>query len=262
MVGARPTVAALLGRDRRSRLSGWWAGMNYFAHAWHFLGEPYFVAGTAVPDWLSVADRGVRVRPKWAERLAEDRQRHTAAVAAGALQHIRDDRRFHRCRAFVELSLKLSAMARDALGTEAGLQPAFLGHLLVEVLLDAALLAEDPGRLEAYYHALDRVDALLVEEVVNRMASRPTRRLAPMIWGFCREQILRDYLEDGRLFVRLNQVMRRLAMAPLPDRFRRLLPEARRLVQDRKGELLEGIPTRGIIELRPIRTGDKPCAME
>jgi len=220
--------------------------MNYLAHAWHFLDQPYFAAGTAVPDWLTVADRPVRVRPKWAERLAEDRQQHTAAVAVGVLQHIRDDRRFHRGRAFVELSLGLSAMARDALEVEAGLRPAFLGHLLVEVLLDAALEAEDPGRLEAYYHALSRVDALLVEEAVNRMASRPTRRLAPMIRGFCREQILRDYREDGRLLVRLNQVMHRVEMAPLPERFRKLLPEARRLVEDRKGELLEGIPTRGI----------------
>ena len=31
--------------------------MNYFAHALPFLDRPYFVAGTAVPDWLTVADR-------------------------------------------------------------------------------------------------------------------------------------------------------------------------------------------------------------
>jgi hypothetical protein len=220
--------------------------MNYFAHALYFLDQPYLAAGTAVPDWLMVADRGVRVRPKQAERLAEDPQPQTAAVAAGVLQHIRDDRQFHRCRAFAELSLRLGAMARDTLGPEAGFQPAFLGHLLAEILLDAALAAEDPARVDAYYHALGRVDALLVEEVVNRMASRPTHRLAPMISGFCREQILRDYLEDGRLSVRLNQVMRRVEMALLPDRFRKLLPEARRLVEDRKNELLEGIPTKGI----------------
>ena len=39
--------------------------MNYFAHALPFLDDdPYFVAGTGVPDWLSVADRDVRVRLK------------------------------------------------------------------------------------------------------------------------------------------------------------------------------------------------------
>ena len=36
--------------------------MNYFAHGHRFVDDPYFLAGTAVPDWLSVVDRKVRVR--------------------------------------------------------------------------------------------------------------------------------------------------------------------------------------------------------
>ena len=67
--------------------------------------------------------------------------------------------------------------------------------------------------------------------------------LAPMISRFRRERILRDYLEDDKLLVRLNQVMRRLELAPLPERLRELLPQSRRLVEDRRSELLEGIPT-------------------
>ena len=31
--------------------------MNYFAHALPFFDRPYFVAGTAAPDWLAAADR-------------------------------------------------------------------------------------------------------------------------------------------------------------------------------------------------------------
>lgn len=226
--------------------------MNYFAHAMHFLDRPYFAAGTSVPDWLTVADRGTRVRPQSAERLANDPQSEIAAVARGVLQHIRDDRRFHQGRAFAELSLELTVAARETLRPEAGMQPAFLGHLLVEVLLDASLVAEAPARLEEYWETLDCVDPRLVEEVVNRLASRPTERLAEMISGFCRERILRDYLEDGKLFVRLNQVMRRVRLAPLPEGFRDLLPEARRRVEDRKAELLEGIPTPELEEAMPI----------
>jgi hypothetical protein len=217
--------------------------MNYFAHALPFLDDPYFAAGTGVPDWLTVADRGVRVRPKSAERLAGDPHPHMATVARGILQHIRDDRRFHQSRAFAELSLELTAAARDALGAGVGLQTAFLGHLLAEVLLDASLIREDPTRLEAYWRALDCVDPLLVEQAVNRMNSRTTTRLAPMISGFRREQILQDYLEDDKLFVRLSQVMRRVKLGQLPEDFRTLLPQARRLVEDRKTELLDGIPT-------------------
>ncbi|MFH1265489.1 MAG: hypothetical protein ABIK89_07145 [Planctomycetota bacterium] len=204
--------------------------MNYFAHAYPFLEDPCFAAGTGVPDWLTVVDRRVRVRLKHAEPLADDPDPPTASVARGIIQHIRDDARFHATRAFTELSLELSGLARDLLAEESGFRPQFLGHLLVEVLLDASLIAEDPARLEEYYRTIESVDPRLVEDAVNRMAPRPTTRLAVMISRFCEARILWDYLEDVKLLKRLDQVMRRAKLAPLPERFLEVLPEARRRV--------------------------------
>ena len=74
------------------------------------------------------------------------------------------------------------------------------------------------------------------------MAARPTERLAFFIELFRRERVLWDYLEDGKLMVRLNQVMRRVGLDVLPDTFAALLPAARKLVAQRKNALLEGIP--------------------
>ncbi len=216
--------------------------MNYFAHAYRFLDDPYFAAGTGVPDWLTVADRGVRVRRKHAQPLAEDPDPVTASVARGVIQHVRDDARFHNTRAFAELSLELTAAVREALEEPSGLRPSFLGHLLVEVLLDASLIDEDTARLEAYYRVIESVEAERIEAAVNRMAPRPTARLAPMIRLFCRQRILSDYAEDGKLLLRLNQVMRRVGFARLPHDFRQVLVEARRRVDARKRELLDGLP--------------------
>jgi hypothetical protein len=216
--------------------------MNYFAHAYPFLEDPYFMAGACVPDWLTVVDRRVRVRMRRAEPLAGDADRQTASVARGIMQHLRDDARFHETRAFAELALQLTVAARDRLGADAGFRPSFLGHILVEVLLDASLIADDPQRLETYYRQIASVDGRRVEEAVNRMASQPTDRLAWMIARFCGERILWDYLDDGKLLGRLNQVMRRVTLPPLPDRFQELFPEARRKVAARREELLEGIP--------------------
>jgi hypothetical protein len=113
---------------------------------------------------------------------------------------------------------------------------------LTEVLLDAALTVEFPGRLEEYYRLLDGVDAAWIEATVNRAAPRRAERLAVFIAAFRRERILWDYLEDAKLVVRLNQVMRRVGLAPLTERFAAILPAARALVAGRRGELLEGIP--------------------
>lgn len=218
--------------------------MNYFAHAIPFLHDPYFVAGTGVPDWLTAVDRQVRIRPKHIQPFVQDADPRIASIARGVLQHIRDDIRFHQTRAFAELSLELTASVRDVLDGESNFRPTFLGHLLVEVLLDASLVADDPTRLEDYYRAIESVDGRLVEAAVNRMAPRQTARLAGMISRFCRERILWDYLEDAKLFVRLDQVMRRVKFDRLPERFRSVLLEARPKVARRKGELLDGIPVR------------------
>jgi len=222
--------------------------MNYFAHARHFLGDPYFVAGTAVPDWLAVVDRQVRLRRRHAAAWVEDPDPRVAALARGTLQHFRDDARFHETRAFAETNLALSAMVRDCLADETGFRPSFLGHLLVEVLLDAALIDEDPERLEEYYRVIDSVDGRFVQETVSRMAPRPTERLALLVDRFAGERFLSDYAEDARLWTRLNQIMRRVQLPPLPESLMGILPEARRVVAARRVELLEGTPVGGVVQ--------------
>ena len=89
--------------------------MNYFAHGFRFLDDPYFLAGTAVPDWLSVVDRRVRVRPREAEAAAAGDDDILARVARGVARHHADDARFHTTAAFAELSLTFTAAIRDRL---------------------------------------------------------------------------------------------------------------------------------------------------
>ncbi len=216
--------------------------MNYLAHALPFLDQPYLAAGTAVPDWLAVADRQCRLRLRQARAACAGSTGVAAAVAAGIAQHILDDAQFHRTRAFVETSLELSQAARRWLNAESGLRPTILGHLLTEMLLDAALAAENPARLEAYYRALDAVDPLVVQDAVNGLSLRPTQRLAEMIRRFRQEAVLWDYLTDTRLFFRINQVLRRMGLEPLPAEFVELLPDARRQVASRIKPLLAGVP--------------------
>lgn len=214
--------------------------MNYFAHGRRFLDDPYFLAGTAIPDWLNVADRRVRMRQKHALALIHDEDPRVASIARGVAQHHADDDWFHRTAAFNELSWSFTVLIRDALPKDDGLRPSFLGHVLVELLLDAALIAEAPEQLEAYYAALGAVEPGIVEETVNRAAPRTTDALAPLIPRFVASRFLFDYLDDSRLLLRLNNVLSRVKLAQLPESFAALLPEVRRRVTLRKDDLLTG----------------------
>ena len=214
--------------------------MNYLAHGWRFIDDPYFLAGTAVPDWLCVADRQVRVRTKRAVEWIGVTDATIAAVARGICQHHADDRWFHQTRAFTELSLDFSRRIRMVLPADEGFRPWFLGHILVELLLDAALFEQEPDRLTGYYAAIARVDAVVIETAVNRIALQPTQRLRDFIALFRRERFLYDYADDGKLLVRLNQVMRRVRLPALPLTFVELLPAMRDAVRQWQSELLWG----------------------
>ena len=88
---------------------------------------------------------------------------------------------------------------------------------------------------------LDQLDAGRIEAAVNRITPRPTYRLAAFIELFRRERVLWDYLENDRMMTRLNQVLLRVRLDGLPDDFAALLSVARRLVADRKPDLLADI---------------------
>lgn len=218
--------------------------MNYFAHALPFLDDPYLVAGTCVPDWLTVVDRRLRLRVRAVAPFRSDPVAEAAALARGIVQHLYDDARFHETRAFAECQFAITSLAAARLNGEAGFRPGFLGHLLTEVLLDAALAENRPQDLERFFSQLDGIDPLLVESLVTRFAARPPKHLAAMIEGFRCERIIFDYFDDRRLLVRMNQVMRRVGFPPLPDDFVDLLPRARSLVAARRRDLLAGIPVR------------------
>lgn len=212
--------------------------MNYFAHGRHYTHDAYFLAGTAVPDWLSVVDRRVRVRLKTAEAFSDNGDARANSVARGIVRHLVDDDWFHRTQAFAELSWQLTVRVRDALPDDDGLRPRLLGHILVEILLDAALIEQDPGGLDAYYAALESVDPRVVQATVNRIAVGETEKLAPLIEHFTRLRILSDYADDEKLMARLNQIMRRVKLAELPADFVRVLSEIRPLIAGRCDDLL------------------------
>jgi hypothetical protein len=212
--------------------------MNYFAHGRPFVDAPYLLAGTAVPDWLGVLDRRVRARAKSARRFLASRDQRIVQVAAGIVRHHHDDAWFHRTRAFAELSWEFTVEIRNRLPRDDGLRPSFLGHILVELLLDAELIGHQPARLHDYYRCVDRLDVELVGWIVDRMASGPVPHLPAWIPRFSAERFLYDYADDAKLLYRLNNVMNRVRLPQVPSDLVDWFPQARRRVGARSGELL------------------------
>ena len=214
------------------------ADMNYFAHGIGHLDPPCRLAGTATPDWLSVADRGVRVRERTVRPFLEHDDPDVAEFAAGVLQHLEDDRWFHKTRAFFEVTGEMTSLLRQRTDCDDRFRASFLGHIITELLLDDVLREIYPQRLDQYYEVLNDLDPRFIESVVNRMARGRTERLGLFVGLFVQERFLYDYEHPERLLFRLNQVMRRVRLSALPDSTIGVLEAGREVVKDRSHDLL------------------------
>ena len=212
--------------------------MNYFAHGIRFVDRPYYLAGTAIPDWLSIADRKVRMRARLVQpfhQLSEDDEKE---IAAGVMQHLEDDDWFHSTSTFNQTSRDLAVLFRRELSQDTEMRSGFLGHIVTELLLDSVLIERHPHLLDRYYDALEKINPDIIENSVNRMAKNQTDRLAGLIPLFLNEQFLRDYPDSSKLWYRLNQVMKRVRLSVLPEEFVGALISAKKIIEERADDLL------------------------
>jgi hypothetical protein len=216
--------------------------MNFLSHGLRYLDQPYVVAGTAVPDWLSVVDRKIRTRSKHAMPYLQSDDEQTRQVAIGIMNHHRDDQWFHSSRLFNETMLRFAVELRDRLPGDEGFRPSFVGHILVEVLIDSTLIAREPSLAERYYAAILSVSADKVQAVVNQVARSNTDGLVPVISRFAESRFLYDYLTDDKLLMRLNQVMSRVGLPLLTSDLIPWLATARELIDVRCDALLTPTP--------------------
>ncbi len=217
--------------------------MNYFAHALPHLGRPVFMAGTALPDWLSVVDRRLRLRPRMLEphlstESMDGAMNPVRELAAGTLQHLQDDDWFHRTRGFAEVTAQVGQRFREYLQGTDGFRCGFLGHIVSEMLLDSVLIELYPQEFARYYRELATVNPEMVAVAVESFAGRPADRLDWFIGLYQREQILKDYREMPRFLRRLNQVLGRVKLSPLPEQAATWLLEIRAIVFERRYDLL------------------------
>lgn len=216
--------------------------MNFLSHALPYLSTPVVAVATGTPDWLSVIDRKIRARRRLVMPHLDSPHRMLRDVARGILAHLDDDQWFHTSEAFVELNLRFAMQLREQLPGDEGFRPMFVGHVLIEVLLDALWIDEDRGHAEAYYQAVSDLDVAEFQDAVNVITGKPTDRLVEVIPRYVDSAFLYDYSDPERLLFRMNQVMSRVGLTRLPDRLVSWLVLARRDVESRRVRLLTPPP--------------------
>jgi hypothetical protein len=203
--------------------------MNYLAHALPFLHDDaahadWRVAGTSLPDWLRAVDKKARLRPGVLDAVMVHDDDRFVALRDGAARHHHDDTRFHADEVFDAASADLAARLRRL---DAGLRASTIGHVLVEMLVDATLMDTRPGLLQRYYAVVDGLDEGHVAAFARRATGRPLEHAEVLIDRFRRSRFLVAYQTDDGLLSCLVGVCRRAGLAPPPPSTTTLIAAAR-----------------------------------
>jgi len=210
--------------------------VNYLAHAWTLGADPSpaLVLGAALPDLASVFDRRA---PRLGKESAALLAASAPELARGVLAHQAADACFHALPAFKEECAALrAALAPLALENARGF---FLAHLLVEVLLDAALLERDEGLARRFYAAMEAAPVALAARLV---AEEDAASFERWVERFRRARFLLDYTTDEGAVFRVEQVLNRARQtlgAEGGARLRGALPALRARIRNGAAALTE-----------------------
>lgn len=216
--------------------------MNCFAHALPRLEDPYLAVGCCLPDWLSACDRKCRAREKNALGFVDDIDPIVKTIARGVVQHHIDDGWFHKTPIFNKLILDFAVELRDVFGNERTMRPSLIGHILVELFLDAYLNQAHPGKLDHFYEQAAKVDPEKVQSAVNMFATKRTDKLADEIRRFVNDRYLFDYDTNEGVVYRINKVLARISLNTMGHEIMDWMPGARSRVYENAAELLPNYP--------------------
>ena len=216
--------------DQGAGVTAWQGAtvVNYLAHSLPFVFDddpltPWRVAGTSLPDWLRVIDKQARLRPEVLAHAPTHDPRYLA-MSVGARRHHDDDLRFHADANFDALS---RAVAADIRLRFPGQRASALGHVLVEMLLDAVLLQQHPQLLIRFYQHVDALDDAVVAAYARETTKRPIALAEMFLRRFRSSRFLALYATDEGLCDCLRGVWRRAGIGDLPPDFVDVVSAAR-----------------------------------
>jgi len=216
--------------------------MNFLSHGLlvRRTESPHVLVGSALPDLAPLADRRLRLT----ERRLQDLQAVGATeLVLGCRSHRAVDRAFHHSEPFhsarkrVEATLDIEGMPR------APIPAAMLGHMLVEVGIDAEVLRRYPTfARQTYPDTFDGYDWDGLMRLLRDVCTHPTNALEDLIERFDSGAFLMTYETDEGVIDRMAGMAMRLGRGPMDDDARAWLApavaEARRLGAERFDDLM------------------------
>ncbi|MBC8139686.1 MAG: hypothetical protein H8F28_27715 [Fibrella sp.] len=188
--------------------------MNYLSHQYiarRVRPEPdtsaLFFAGNLLPDLLAVSGDG-RLRT-----VGE----HAGALADGVRLHLVTDKQFHGLPAFHLVQAQASRLLLSAHWQTPPRRRFFLAHVMTEIALDAAILAQYPSLPDDLYNQLSQSLGQGLLPQTETLLGRPTTNLLATIEQFVESRFVYRYATPIGLASSLVRISQRAGVPNFTD---------------------------------------------
>lgn len=193
--------------------------MNFLGHFYldESLGSPWFMAGAASPDLMSVYGGHHRLRPGMLKRISWTPKGAEKPFIAGIHRHFDTDAWFHQSPIFHDQVHALAAMIRKDFPGLNLRHPSFIGHILFELVLDKVLLEDIPGLCDRFYAAWHTIDSDRIQEISRRITGYPMEGYDSYVRQFRERAYLYRYADTSHIEMVLHRILHRVHLEDSPD---------------------------------------------
>lgn len=143
--------------------------MNFIAHYYpgSHIPSPEFHLGLVLPDMVRISNKTLRLKP-----IAEPLTLLESPMQVGMNLHFDSDHFFHNTEFFKQGSTRLTELARS-FPFQQITRSSFIGHILLELLLDRWLLIHQPAQGHSFYKSLSEVNPIVLSDLFNSQEKQP-----------------------------------------------------------------------------------------
>lgn len=175
----------------------------------------YFAVGAATPDLLSIYNSRLRIKERHLKRLSEEEAGRVAPPFMEGLQkHFFADGVFHTSPLFHSETKRVSNLLIDYFPDLNIERKFFIGHILLELVLDKVLINQHPGILDSYYGHFESLQPFReVRKSLQIAVGHELPNYERYMTRFLRRRYLYDYAEPEHISWLLRRILRRVRIA-------------------------------------------------
>jgi hypothetical protein len=191
--------------------------LNYFSHYFfdHIPHNHYYNTGLVLPDFARAAEGSKRINIHL--EFDPDNQPGFYNLNQGSKRHYSRDATFHNSEFFTQNSKLLEELFIQYNFPKEGQRIWFVEHILLELLLDRALIRKHRDVLEDFYDSLRQTKLQTIIDFLAHSGKDGSTGFSRFWNGFLDAEYLQYYLVDEKFIYSLNRIFQRAKQPELTD---------------------------------------------